>query len=145
MQQIKSNDYKSVLQKQGILAFVPDGNSMWPFIKNGKQSVIVEIPKNPIKIYDVVFFTRSDGTQILHRVLGFDNDKLVVGGDSQSFTEVINPSDVFGVMTGFYKGKKYFSVEDNSYLKRVKKWCKNGFLTKLRKKLFNKRIVNKQK
>ena len=77
MEQIKSNDYKSVLQKQGILAFVPDGNSMWPFIKNGKQSVIVEIPKNPIKIYDVVFFTRPDGTQILHRVLGFDNDNLI--------------------------------------------------------------------
>ena len=145
MEQIKSNDYKSVLQKQGILAFVPDGNSMWPFIKNGKQSVIVALPKNPIKIYDVVFFTRPDGMQILHRVLDIDGEKLTVGGDSQSFTEVINLSDVFGVMTGFYKGNKYIPVEDDSYLKKVKKWCKNGFFTKLRKKLFNKKVVNKQK
>ncbi len=33
--------YKTELDKNGAIAFVPSGNSMWPILKNKGQSVIV--------------------------------------------------------------------------------------------------------
>ena len=43
-EQILSGDanYRTELEKNGALAFVPSGNSMWPTLKNRGQSVIVE-------------------------------------------------------------------------------------------------------
>jgi hypothetical protein len=129
-------DYISVLNQQGVLSFVPSGNSMWPFIKNRKQTVIVKKSDGEIHQNDVVFFRRQDGTCVLHRVLQVYPDYLVVRGDSQINAEKVQKETVFGILEGFYKGKKYIPVTDKKYQKKVCRWCKNSFITRMRKKFF---------
>ena len=130
-------DYVSVLNESGVLSFVPSGNSMWPFIKNRKQTVIVKKSDGTFKENDVVFFCREDGSFVLHRVMQVFPDYLIVRGDSQINPEKVQIEKVFGILDGFYKGKKYIAVTDKKYQKKVVRWRKNSFVTRLRKKLFS--------
>ena len=146
---MKSNvikaDYQTVLNQTGTLSFVPNGNSMWPFLKNGKQTVIIEKLPTTVKELDVVFFKRENGDYVLHRVVAVDGEKLTVRGDSQLFTESINKEYAFGIMTGFYKGKNLVLASDKKYIKKVEKWYKNGFFTRLKIKLFYAKLRFKQR
>ena len=125
---------KSVLDKKGVTAFAPYGNSMWPFIKNHASPVIIE-RNGKIALYSVVLFERNDGSLILHRVIGTGEDYLV-RGDSILTPEKVNKSQILGVMTGFYKGKKLVSANDEKYLKKVKKWYERKGLRKFRIRIF---------
>ena len=64
-----------ILDSQHI-AFVPKGDSMWPFLKNKKQTVIIDKSYNEIKEYDVVLYSRANGDKILHRVIRVEGDRL---------------------------------------------------------------------
>ena len=80
-------DYKTELEKNGILAFVPGGNSMWPTLKNRGQSVVVLVKKEKLKRYDVALYLRDNGTFVLHRVIEPTEWGYIICGDSQ-FTAV---------------------------------------------------------
>lgn len=129
-------DYLDVLETKGTLVFVPNGVSMWPFIKHHRQSVIIEKLSAPIKEYDVIFYKRTSGDFVLHRVVSVDKDFFVVRGDSQQLLEKVTSDQIFGIMTAFYKGEKLISVNDEKYLKKVKRWYKNTIFTRLRIKFF---------
>ena len=116
------NDYKKSLLESGILGFVTHGNSMWPFIKNKKTSVIVTQKEERLKVFDVAFYERANGDFVLHRVLEVTEDGYVVSGDSQTEKEVVKESDVYGVLCGYYQGKKYIDCGSSDYIDAVKKW-----------------------
>jgi hypothetical protein len=145
MANIESADYLSVLEQTGVISFVPSGVSMWPFIKNRSQAVIIEKLSKPLEVFNVVLFTRPNGSYILHRVIDIDNDTVTVIGDSQYNSEKVNINQIVGVMTGFYKGKTFVSASDPKYIKKVAKWYKNGAIVRLRKKWFNFTLALKNK
>lgn len=128
--------YLEVLDKNGTLVFVPNGNSMWPFLKHRHQTVIIQKISTTVNKFDVIFFRRENGDFVLHRVIDVDGDTFTVRGDSQLFTESVKKDHVFGIMTGFYKGKNFVCANDKKYLQKVEKWYKNGFFTRLKIKAF---------
>lgn len=142
-------NYKTELEKNGAIAFVPRGNSMWPIIKNHKQSVIIRKKElsERLKPLDVAFYLRKNGAFVLHRVISLTEQGYVMCGDSQYALEQVEEGQVFGVLEGFYKGKKYVKATDTKYIKKVKKWYSRKFLRKLRLKCFylRNRIINKLK
>ena len=114
-------DYKAELIKHGVIAFVPRGNSMWPTIKNGKQSVIVKLKTEKLRPMDVALYQRDNGANVLHRVIKTASFGYVICGDSQFNCEKVREEQVYGVMAGFYRGKHYVDVNDADYIQRVKK------------------------
>ncbi len=137
MSVIIKGDYREVLEEKGVLSFTPNGNSMWPFIKNHKQSVVIEKISRPIDRLDVLLYVRPDGAYVLHRVVEVLEDGYLMRGDSQFVSEKISKEWVLGIMTFFYKGEKQISVQDQKYKKQVKRWYRDGAITKLKKKAFN--------
>lgn len=138
-------DYKQELSKNGILAFVPSGQSMWPTLKNKKQSVVV-IPKTiRLNKYDVGLYQKENGNYVLHRVISVTDNGYIMCGDSQFKPEMVNEEQVFAVMQGFYKGKRYIQSSDEKYCKFVKRWYKNLSWRKFRIKThyFFIRVKNK--
>lgn len=113
-------DYKTALETHGFLAFVPRGNSMWPTLKNGKQSVVLLPKKGRLKRMDVAMYKRDDGTFVLHRVIEVKDDGYVFCGDSMSVSlkEFVREEQVFGVMTGYYRNRRYITAEDESFTRR---------------------------
>ena len=116
---MSTNDYKSELDKNGILAFVPGGTSMWPTLKHAKQSVIVLPKVDRLKKLDVGLYVKENGTYVLHRVVKVVKGGYVFVGDSLSFLEKVKEEQVIGIMAGFFRGKKYVDVNDAEYIKEV--------------------------
>ena len=57
------------------------GNSMFPLLRNGKDSVILEkCNLDTLKPMDVVLF-RYKGNHVLHRILRIENNQLLLQGD----------------------------------------------------------------
>ena len=57
------------------------GNSMFPLLRNGKDSVILEkCNLDTLKPMDVVLF-RYKGNHVLHRILRRENNQLLIQGD----------------------------------------------------------------
>ena len=83
------NNYQAVLEKNGTLAFVPHGNSMWPFFKSGKQSVIIVKKTQRLKPLDVAFYVRADGSVVMHRVVDVLSDGYLIRGDSHNNGEKV--------------------------------------------------------
>ena len=115
------------------MAFVPKGDSMWPFLKNKKQTVIIKKDISDIKEYDVVLYTRANGDNILHRVLQITDEGFICSGDSQFITEQVSKSQVVGVMVGYYKKEKYVEI-DQRYRDKAKKYYRKTKKRKLRVK-----------
>jgi len=139
------SNYKTELLKNGVLAFVPGGNSMWPTLKNRGQSVIVLPKTEKLKRHDVALYQRGDGAFVLHRVMEARDFGYIICGDSQFTLEKVLEDQVFGVMTGFYRGKKYIDCNSEKYKKEVENWYRRKKLRKLRLKFFFFRQVVKHK
>ena len=129
-------DYKENLNKNNVIAFVPRGNSMWPTLKNKGQSVVVEAKRERLKKFDVALYVRGQNYFVLHRVMDVLDDGYLMCGDSQFTLEKVTEDQVFGIMSGFYRGKKYVDCKDEKYKKQVERLYKKKTLRKLRVKLF---------
>ena len=138
-------NYKTEIEKSGAIAFVPGGNSMWPTLKNRGQSVIVRKKDGRLKKYDVAFYLRDNGSFVLHRVMEVVEDGYTMLGDSQYNLEPVREEQVFGVLEGFYHGKKYITVDNPRYIKKVEKWFSRKFIRRVRLALFYRRNALKSK
>ena len=129
-------DYVQELVKNGVIAFVPSGTSMWPTLKHKGQSVIVKLKTEKLKPMDVALYRREDGTSVLHRVMRATDFGYIMCGDSQFTPENVNEDCVIGVMIGFYSGKRYVEADDPDYTEQVKKWYGNEKRREFRVKTF---------
>lgn len=141
----KYSDYKSEIEKNGVIAFVPGGNSMWPILKNRKQSVVVKKKEGRLKKFDVALYQRPGGSFVLHRVMKAVDGGYVMCGDSQLTLENVKEDNVFGIMIGFYRGENYVDVTDEKYIKEVENYYTKKLKRKIRLKFFHlgQRIKNK--
>ena len=142
---MNKNDYSAELNKTGVIGFVPGGNSMWPILKNRKQSVVVERKTEKLKRFDVALYTRKDGNYVLHRVMEPTETGYIMCGDSQYSLEPVMEESVIGYMTGFYRGKKYIECTNPKYIRQVERWYGKKFCRKIRLKLFYLRVRIKNK
>ena len=142
-------NYKTEIEKNGVIAFVPRGNSMWPILKNRGQSVIIrkKTAEEKLAPLTVAFYERKSGAFVLHRVMSTRENGYVMCGDSQFTHEFVEESQVFGVMEGFYHGKKYIKVTNPKYIKKVKNWYKRKNWRKFCLKCFyfKNRVISKLK
>ena len=99
-----SQNIKEELSRRGKVSFVPAGNSMWPTIKNRRQSVVIEKKTERLSPYDVALYIRSDGKVILHRVLALTDYGYIACGDSLFTEEKVKEDSVIGVLAGYYRG-----------------------------------------
>ena len=132
----RSFDYVEELGKNGVIAFVPSGNSMWPTLKNRGQSVIVVKKTQKLRPMDVALYRRENGANVLHRVMSVTDYGYIMCGDSQFVRERVKEEQLFGVMQGFYHGKRYIEATDPEYVEKVKKLYAHESLRKLRVKTF---------
>ena len=90
------------LQAGKEVCFSPNGVSMLPFIRPGRDSVFLKSPPEKIKKYDILLYRRRNGQFVLHRVVGFQNGSFVMCGDNQYLREYgINPGQVIGIVERF--------------------------------------------
>lgn len=98
------------LESGGTVTFTPNGTSMEPMLRDGKDVVVLKKPRGRLRLYDVPLYRRDNGQYVLHRVVDFCNDgSYVMCGDNQFAREKgIRDDQIIAVTVGFNrKGTPY--------------------------------------
>ena len=64
----------------------------------------------------------SDGSYILHRVVGVGDGHYLIRGDNTYTPEIVPDSDVIGVLDGFQRKGREISADDRGYQTYVRLW-----------------------
>ena len=109
------------------------GNSMFPLLRNMKDSVILEkCPVDDLKPMDVVLF-RYRGAHVLHRILKRKGDDLLIQGDGSILAmEQGTVKDVVGRVTGVCRSSgKVLSVNNWKWTLPSRLWRCSNILRKI--------------
>ena len=108
----------------GTMPLVVTGNSMRPFMKDGRDTVWLEACKDSdCKRGKILLFRREDGKFVLHRVRKTMPDgALVMNGDAQYWCEKIKKEQVIAVVTHIETNGKKRSCKSLIYRIKTEVW-----------------------
>ena len=113
--------FEEILERDGRLVYKTKGISMEPMLRQNRDLVFLQKPSSRLKKNDVALYKR--GSQyVLHRVIGVGFDHYLIRGDNTFFVESVPDQNVIGVLTGFVRKSKKYSVTDRSYCCYVRFW-----------------------
>ncbi len=117
-----TSDYRTIINEKGFLVSTIVGVSMYPLLRQRKDSVHIVKIIEPLKKNDVILYQRNNGIYVLHRLISIKNDKYIFCGDNQWQKEYgITDEHIIGKMIGYYKKEKYFSV--NTFKFKIYTFC----------------------
>lgn len=83
------------LKEGKVVAIVPQGISMLPFIKGGESRVYL-LKKEKVAVGDIVL-ADYQGRHLLHRVYAIDGERITMMGDGNlEGTELVTASEILG-------------------------------------------------
>ncbi len=111
-------------EDHAIIPLLVTGSSMSPTLLNRKSVVYLERDRSYVpERGDIVFFCRPDGALVLHRVLRLLEDgTLLINGDAQQWTEIIDPIQVVAHVVRFRRTKRETDVNSRAYRFYVRMW-----------------------
>ncbi|MBO4845259.1 MAG: S24/S26 family peptidase [Lachnospiraceae bacterium] len=129
------------LKKTGRLIYHNVGDSMLPLIREGKDLLIIERPKewdeltsdsatDKLHRLDIPLYRRDDSkVYVLHRVLAVKKDGYVICGDNRRNREFgITDRHVVGVLTGIVRDGKEITLSGIGYRFYSHLWCDMFFI-----------------
>lgn len=107
---------REVLASGGEFRLYPRGTSMLPLIREGIDSVALRILDRPPRKFDILFYRRSDGSYILHRVKKATKDGLVLWGDNHTMLEYgITEKNIIGYAARIFRGETELDCQSLKY------------------------------
>ena len=115
---------EDVLAEEGLFVSTTVGVSMFPMLRNRRDTIIVMPYEGRLKKYDVPLYKRGSD-YILHRIIEVLPDSYVICGDNCIQKEYgITDEQILGVLTGFYRGSKQINMDGFGYRLYVRVWCR---------------------
>lgn len=106
---------EEVIKEQGMLVSTTAGTSMYPMLRNRKDTIIVMPYEGRLKKYDVPLY-KCGSRYILHRIVKVCPDSYIICGDNCERKEYgIKDEQILGVLTGFYRGSKQVDMDSWQY------------------------------
>ncbi len=106
---------EEVIKEQGMLVCTTAGTSMYPMLRNRRDTIVVKPCEGRLHKYDVPLYKSGD-RYILHRIVKVCEDSYVICGDNCERKEYgITDGQILGVLTGFYRGAKQISLDSRWY------------------------------
>lgn len=101
-----------------------DGDSMMPMLDAYRDAVRLAAVNNP-KSYpicrgDIILYLNSADKLILHRVIRVERRFVFTCGDNRTVIEKVPKHCIIAICNGFFKGKKFVSLESEEYIKYTK-------------------------
>lgn len=122
----------SAFERGETFTFKPNGISMLPFIEGGKESVTICQYNGGAKKFDIVFYRRSDGKYVMHRIVKITPSGYGVCGDNQWWVESVSDESIFAIVSEVenkkMQGLRYSlycrSLSFRRFVKHVKAYIK---------------------
>ena len=107
---------REVLASGGEFRLYPRGTSMLPLIRQGIDSVALRTLDRPPRKFDVLFYQRTDGSYILHRVKEVTKDGLVLWGDNHTVLEYgVRDDMIIGYAARIFRGETELDCQSLKY------------------------------
>lgn len=116
---------------RGHFVINPHGVSMWPMIRNGKDSILIEPVEGRLQKYDIPLYKDRRGRYVIHRIIEVTDNGYVICGDGLFEKEYdITDANIIGIVAGFYRKEKFIPCTSKGYLRYVKFWVGIMFMRK---------------
>lgn len=111
------------LAAQGRVVLTPRGSSMWPLLRDGRDSVSLVPLEGMPRRGDIVLFARENGDCVLHRVIAVYRDACDFQGDGQRQVERVRREQLLARVDALWRGEKPVHLTGRSYQLYVSLWC----------------------
>ena len=143
---VDTREYVSVLKEmveQGLeVSMMISGTSMEPFLIHNRDRIYFQKPKRPIKKGDMVFFRRTTGEYVMHRVMKVRGHQYYLAGDHQTFLEgPIEEKQIFAKIVSVERAGEWLTEKDKLWKFYANWWRRLFWIRKVVNKL--KRIIGK--
>lgn len=127
---------ENTIAQNGTFPLTVTGSSMTPTLYGNRDIVhLVSTTVKPYKKYDIVLFKRKNGKVVLHRIVKIlPDNKLLINGDCQTWTEEIENNQIIAVVKSFKRKNKVIDCNNLFYKFKISLWCKTR---RIRPFLFN--------
>ena len=116
--------FEEEIRRNGKIIYTNVGDSMMPFIKQGRDVLVISRAEGRLKRYDVPLYKRDSGQYVLHRILKVRENDYVICGDNRCSREYgITDRHIIGVLTGIIRDGREIPVTDRKYRIYVHLWC----------------------
>ena len=119
----KEISFYQEIERTGRVVYTTRGFSMMPLLRQKKDVVVIEKPKEHCKKYDTVLFLRTNGQYVLHRILKIVDGQYWIVGDNCFTGEIVKNEQIIGVLTSIRRGKRTIKVTDWHYRLYTHIWC----------------------
>lgn len=111
-----ADSIEKTINDGGAVSLVVTGNSMSPFLKDGRDTVVLEkCSEKDFARGRILLFKRQNGALVLHRVRRILTDnRLEMNGDAQYWCETVEKSQVIGVVTKIFRDGKVLPCTKNT-------------------------------
>ena len=116
------SSFEEILARDGRLVYKTRGTSMLPMLHQNRDVVVISVPEEPIKKYDVALYKRGKA-YVFHRVIDVKEWGYIIRGDNTYELEKVPEKAVIGVLTGFTRKGKTYSTDNPIYLCYARLWC----------------------
>lgn len=108
-------DIEEVIKREGVYVSTTSGISMYPMLRDRRDTIVVTPTSERLKKYDVALYRRGD-SYVLHRVIKVLPDSYVIRGDNCIAKERgITDRDILGKLTSFYRKDKEVNMNGIPY------------------------------
>lgn len=122
MAEIKQTDMETMfplieatISSGGSVKLKVSGFSMYPLVSSRRDSVLL-VEADNIKVGDVPLYKRSDGSYILHRIVGKKNGAYVTMGDYETKKEYpVYTEQIVAKAAGFYRKDEFIDCKSKKY------------------------------
>ena len=122
----------------GFYTGLTRGDSMEPMLRQGRDRVCIERRTGRLRRYEVPLYRRPSGQLVLHRIVQVLPEGYVTCGDNRRCRERgVTDAMIVGVLTGFYRGKRYVAADSLGYRLFSRCWVAMAPLLPLIKKIYH--------
>lgn len=113
---------EEVLAREGVYVGTTVGVSMWPLLRNRRDTVVVRPVTGRLAKYDVPLYRRGSA-YVLHRIVEVLPEGYLICGDNCVARERVAEERIIGVLSEFYRGGRHVSLDAPAYRIYVRIWC----------------------
>ena len=107
------NKIEDIIEKEGYYISTSVGNSMLPFLRERKDTIVIQ-KREQYKKFDVVLYKRK-GNYVLHRIIKVLPETFHIRGDNCYYDEYVKHNEIIGVMVECYRGEKKVKLNSIFY------------------------------
>lgn len=111
---MSETNIEQILLEDGVYISTTSGVSMYPLLRDRRDTIVVTPCSERLKKYDVALYRRGP-RYVLHRVIKVHPDSYVIRGDNCIASEYVPDKEILGKLTGVYRAEKPVKMNGVKY------------------------------